>query len=184
MCTKTHVMGLIAVLFVVVLVPSTHADRHTVELTAKELTAFTPSNTAYGDYYVVTIDVPDVLQGKELLGAFMEFVVDVDSRTINEVSNETPMLELYALSEDFGNELEPGKLEKNTPTRRNVVVGDNRRVKIDITPIVKGFLANPNSNHGLVLGSLSNARDGLFDVKSANGRLATITYYYTSSEPE
>jgi len=177
-------ISLITTAVVILAAGNSSAERYTVALDATSLRAITPEDESLGKIYLAEIDVPRILEGKELLGAIMEIVVDVDSRTTNELTNQTPMLEVYALTEEFANELDPAILDTNSPSRRTVVIGNARSVKIDIEEVVKGYIADPNSNYGLVLGSLTNARDGLFDLKSNNGRLATITYYYMAPEPE
>jgi hypothetical protein len=156
----------------------TLAEHYTVALGTNDIRTITPQDESLGKFYLVSIDVPTVLEDKDLLGAFLEILVDVDSRPADGVSNEFPMLEVYALTEDFVSELNPSKLTMPSPMRRNVVVGEDRTVKIDIREVVRKYMASPEDNHGLILGSLTNARDGLFELKSSNGRLATLTYYY------
>ena len=51
---------------------------------------------------------------------------------------------------------------------------------LDITDIVRSFLADPGSNHGLVVGSLSGSRAGLFTLKEgtiAPGVVARVTFH-------
>jgi hypothetical protein len=168
---------LVAVLLLIVSVES-YAEKHIVEIGSDVLTSITPVDESLGNYYVLQLDIPNVLTGKEFLGAFLEFTADVSARSINEYTNDTPVLEVYALSENYNNELDPSKFETPSPMKRNIPIGNNRNVKIDIKEVVKELMSNPNNNHGLVLGSLTNTRDGLFTIKSSNGRLAIITYYY------
>jgi hypothetical protein len=154
------------------------AERIAVAVDANSLTTITPQEEGLGNYYLLQIDVPEKLNGKEFLGAFLEFNADVAARSINDYINDTPVLEVYALSEDYGNELDPSKFNTNSLMRRNIRSGNNRSIKIDIKKIVKDVMSNPQNNHGIMIGSLTNSRDGLFTIKSSNGRLATITYYY------
>ena len=155
-----------------------HAESHTESLDASDFRTITPEGDSLGSYYLVRIDVPRVLEGKEFLGTILEITVDVDARAIDGIKNQTPMLEVYALTDDLSNELDPSKFRPHSTMRRNVVVGTNRTIKIDIQEAIAKFMSDPESNHGLVLGSLTNTREGLLDVKSVDGRMAKITYYY------
>jgi hypothetical protein len=170
-----------ALMFIFVLVATASiasAERHIVTLGTSNVTTITPRDKSHGDFYLVRLEIPRILEGKEFLGAFLEITADVNAKTIDGYTNETPMLEIFALTEDYANELDPSKFRMHSPMHRNIRLGNNRNIKIDIKEIIKEFMRDPDSNHGLVIGSLTNARDGLFDVISSNGQLGAITYYY------
>ena len=158
------------------------ADRIAVKLTESDIKTITPADQSLGSYYVAKIDLPLEIVGKELLGGILEVAVDVGARNVGDYTNEAPMLEVYALTGDLGETLDPSKFKTPSPARRNVVAGSNRNVRINITEIVKDFIRNPSSNHGIVFGSLTNTRDGYFDLKASGGALATITYLYTAKQ--
>jgi hypothetical protein len=56
--------------------------------------------------------------------------------------------------------------EMLVPMSRPVAVGENRRVRIDITEFVQEILADPTSNHGLAFGAVTTDTRGVFAVKA------------------
>jgi hypothetical protein len=112
---------------------------------------------------------------------YLELYFDVESREVDGYLDETPFLEIYTLNQEFAGELDPSQFTTRTsPTVRNVVVGQNRRVVIEITEIVQSYIDNPSGNHGLIIGSLTGNRSGLFSIKTgmfANAGIAKITFF-------
>ena len=169
--------------FMLIVLPlAAFANRYTVKLTTAELSTVSPQDTTLGNYYMAEVNVPEIPKGAELFGAFLELIVDVSSRDVNGFTNDTPIFEVYALDAEPGSELDPSKFRTPSSMRRNIRVGEGRRVRIDIIDVVKEFMEDSSCNHGLVLGSLSNTRDGLFTIKSSEGTVGTITYYYLTGE--
>lgn len=165
---------------VVVMIGSEPADaeKREVKLRSADITVVAPEDTSRGDFYVVRIDVPPVAENKELLKAILEFTMDVSAISINDYVNDTPVFEVYASTADFDGRLNTEAFRRPSSMRRNVRDGENRLVKIDVTEVVKAFLAEPSSNHGLIAGSLTGVRDGVFVIKPSGGTYAKITYYY------
>ena len=114
--------------------------------------------------------------------AFLELAVDVDVREVSGYWDDSPLIEVFALTGTLSGEPDPSRFaEVNAPMARNVAVGENRRVVIDITEAVSEYLADPGSNHGLILGSLTRRRDGLFTVRTGSlgaGVVARVTYFW------
>ncbi|MHC4060673.1 MAG: hypothetical protein ACYSR6_03545 [Planctomycetota bacterium] len=183
MMSRTKLAVLISLVLVIASAQIALAERYAVELGANELNAVSPKDTTLGNYYVVKVGVPDVLDGKELFKAILELTVDVAATEVEGCPNETPILEVYALTDEMENELDSSKFKTPTPLRRNIRVGNNRHIRMDITQIVKDYIKNPENNHGLVFGSLSNSRDGLFTVKSSGGALGVIIATRSDSHP-
>jgi hypothetical protein len=116
-----------------------------------------------------------------LLGAYLEFYLDVDAREVGDVVNPAPWLDVYALAGTIGESLGEEDFAAAATPPGNVLLGENRRVLRDVTDIVRGYLANPQSNHGLVLGSLRGLREGLFTVQTgvlAEGIVAQLIIHY------
>ncbi len=42
----------------------------------------------------------------------------------------------------------------------------NRRIRLDVTEIVRYLIDDPDRNHGLVVGSFRGQREGLFEIKT------------------
>ena len=178
MMTKVRLGVAILLVLIAALTQTAAAQKRVIKLGANELKAISPKDKTSGNYYFVKVEVPDVLKTKELFKAFLELTLDVAAKELDGYTNETPLLEVYALTGELENELDSSKYKTPTPLRRNIRIGNNRHVRLDITQTIRNYVKNPESNHGLVIGSLSNSRDGLFSVKSSGGALGTITYYY------
>jgi hypothetical protein len=180
--TKKTLIGLFAALVVVGLNASpSEATRTSVILSSDDITAHMPENPNLGTYYVVSVSVPP--EAARVQWAFLEFYVDVSSRASDELQNETPLFEVYALKGAFSGDIDLNQFQpQDLPTMRPVAVGSGRRVVMDITEIVKVYIANPASNHGLIVGSLTGSRDGLFTLRSGEfglSSLGRITFFCT-----
>jgi hypothetical protein len=143
-----------------------NAARHAIDLTANDLVAYAASTDEADRYYTVRVPVPEAIRGKELYGAYVVLYVDVESTGGDGFVNETPVLEAFALKSAFAGEVDENQLGAPAFGPRNVVRGVDRRVVLDVTDIVRSYLDDPASNHGLIIGSLTDIRDGRFTVKT------------------
>jgi hypothetical protein len=154
---------------------------------AKNLTITVPMGSldarsgVRGDYYVVDFAVPDEVIGKRLDSVLLELAVDV-SATSPEDSDVTPVVGVFPLSQSFASS-GPGApvFETGVASVRPVAVGDNRMLTMDITDIVKGWIAAPATNHGLIIGTLSGPAVGTISLKSATLGPSTalrVTFFY------
>ena len=95
------------------------------------------------------------------------------------------MVAVFPLTETFtGSNL---AYESAAPTVQTVPVGENRPVKTDITDMVKGWLANPSSNHGVVIGALVGPQAGDMSLKSsalAANTALRLTFFYQNRSRE
>jgi len=173
-------MAVLALTFGFALTGSAAAERITVALSGNDVTAVSPANEALGDYYLVTVQIPSALSGKRLVGAYLDVTVDVSARAVDSLTIHTPTLEVHVLSEAATGEIDDTNVFPRSSMRRPVAVGDNRSVRIDVTEAIERFIRSPSDNHGLVIGSLRGRRDGVFELKSAGGVLAEITYLYVA----
>jgi hypothetical protein len=174
-------MTVVVVSLLLVAVMPVHAKRVVVELGAQHLTDYTPAEEGLGKYYTLALPIPEVVEGKEILGAYLELYLDVDAREIDEVVSDTPHLDVFTLTQSLGESMSAEALGEAIPEPGYVMRGENRRVLRDITGIVRSVLATPTSNHGLILGSLTGVRDGLFTVKSSvldQGVVARLIIHY------
>jgi hypothetical protein len=60
-------------------------------------------------------------------------------------------------------------------------MGEGRVMRVDITDIVKGWLANPSGNHGLVIGALTGPEVGTVSLESAGlgpAAAVRVTFFY------
>jgi hypothetical protein len=164
MSRKLAYLALVIGLAVALGVSSAAAQKIVTNLGANDLTTVTPEDPSLGDFYVLDVDVPQGLTVSNLHLAVLELRLDVAS---TDQAESTPVLEVYALNSAFTGTLNPEQFAPlTTPLHHNVAVGANRKMMLDITEIVKSYLETPSQNHGLVIGSLTGDRNGLFSIKS------------------
>jgi hypothetical protein len=150
-------------------------------LGTSEVTTFTPSDTSLGQYYTFTITLPSELDGKTIYSAMLEFYVDASARAVNGYVDESPVIGVYALNGPLTGAPDEDSFRQPSAAVRNVMAGTARKVKVNITDIVRGFQIMPSSNHGLIVGALIGIREGRFslrrDVLPGSG-LARIRVHY------
>jgi len=151
---------------------------------AKNMTITIPMNDITvksgerGNYYVVALNPPAELAGKRLDSVFLDFVVDV-TPTSPEQAWMAPRVGVFPLTESFtGVNL---AYDSTVPSVRAVPTGENQALLVDITNIVKGWLATPSSNHGFVIGSLTGPEVGTVSLKDTAlgpGAALRVTFFY------
>ncbi|HEU4364292.1 MAG TPA: hypothetical protein VFT13_02385, partial [Candidatus Krumholzibacteria bacterium] len=143
-------------------------------------------------YFLMSVDVPDGVASTTLLGAILEFALDVDVRadTVAVVDQDTsyavihwspvPLVEVCALNSATGSALDSLRWNRDMSFPVPVALGTDKVVRIDITRLVNHLINNPEENHGLVIGSLSGRRNGVFSLRQrfGPGVLARIRYVY------
>ena len=160
-----------AVLAVLVLTGTTPTDRmrETVLIRPADVTVHDEPDTTLAPYYTISYAWPDGLTSRQLNRAILEMFLDVGARPREEFLNPSPLFEVYALTEPLTGAFDPGRLERAARAVRPVAAGEGRRVVLDVTAIVHAHLDGRIENHGLIIGSLTGERDGLFTLQS--GRL-------------
>jgi hypothetical protein len=156
------------VLWVLAAQPAVSQER-SITLAANDVATHASLDGSLGAYYTVVFNVPAAPEGARLDHAVLELYLDVSSKARDGYENDTPVLEVYALTGDFDGALDPGHFDLTTRVTRPLLVGEDKHIVVDVTPIIRSFLAAPSTNHGLVIGSLNGMREGDFTLKS--GRL-------------
>jgi hypothetical protein len=157
--------------------------REFVLIASSDISAKTEEDTTIGQYYTVSYRLPANLQVSHVERAVLELYVDVRAKVRDDYRNEAPMLEVYALKSRFSGSVAPGELDAAICSARPVARGRGRRVLIDITEIFRAHLSGRLNNNGIVVGTLTGARDGDFTILSnrlpgnAVGRLRIFTNY-------
>lgn len=181
---KTCLTLILSILTVCLIsVPPGHAKRLTVFVENTALTNYEHSDTARGDYYTLQVQVPQEIVGKKLYGAILELTLDVTGADRDSTSVKVPVLEVYALNASFTGSLEAADVITETATIRNVPPGNDRRVRIDITDVVKAYLEQPTKNYGLIIGGLASYREGSVSITQnayKSGNVARIDFHYDS----
>lgn len=182
MLKRIFVLSIVAASCLTCTYPSSaFAAKLSVPLTTANVSTHGSSFETLGDYSTISIDIPEQIQGKDIYGAYLELYLDVGALEYEGQVNNAPSLEVYALKAAFEGSEDASQFGQSSFGPRNVVLGEKKRVLIDITNIIKTYLQNPESNHGLIIGSLTGARDGLFTIKQdviSKDALGQINYYY------
>ena len=163
----------------------------TVELRSQDVSVQEAVASEAGPHFVMDINVPDGVSAERLVGAILEFVVDADTRvdttwvedadTLRAVVHSTPvpMVEVYALTSSRS-ALDRENWNEAMSFPVPVGVGSDKMVRIDITRLVKYLIEHPSENHGIVVGSLTGERFGIFALQEyfGAGVVARIRYVY------
>lgn len=178
---KSFVVVVVTVIVLVSVIHVAHAGRVTVPVVSTAFQSHSSADTAHGEYYTLSFSVPQELDGKTLMSATLVFGLDVSTREIDGITLLTSVLEVYPLTSAFVDETSLENKDSKLSVRRVVSTGSDRRVSLDITGIVDYYRANPSKNYGLMLGSISDSREGLFSVLTDTfgaGKPAEITFIF------
>jgi hypothetical protein len=173
------------------------ATEHVVSIGSVNVTGYPAAREGTGKYYTLNFQLPEIESAMTLETAHMEFYVDAasfargDFRWVDEDSVEhvgyatkAPLIEIYELRSSIEGSVKDEQLEKTTMACVPVAVGSNRRVLVDISPIVRSFMANPSENRGIVVGSFAGEQDGDFTLKDGefrDGSRAKITLKFSTA---
>jgi len=151
----------------------------TVGLASRDVASYSTAQDQLGTFHVMAIAIPEDVVGKRLDTATLELYVDV---SLNDEASEgsTPVIEVLPLTNAFAGDGKP-TFAPTSPAVRNVVPGERRKLLLDITDIVKGWIANPGTNHGLIIGSLTGNKEGEFSLRNdvlGAGVVAKVTFFY------
>lgn len=155
--------------------------KYVMPLGSSEIEAQTPADESLGNYFTVSVALPQAVTNNSIHRAFLEFYADVSAKPINGFVNTFPVVEVFALSNAFSGSLDPDDFDRTTKTARPVATGEKRRVRLDITRIVKKLAKGPSATQTLVVGSLEGSREGVFTMKTnvlPDGALAQIRFYF------
>jgi hypothetical protein len=173
-------VALIAITGILATAVSTEGAKIAVALTADDVQTYAGVSETLGGYFVSKLPIPAALAEAELYGAYLELYVDVDAIPKGAIVNEAPNFEVYGLNEAFSKGFDPATLGPGAWGPVNIARGNDRRVVIDITRIVRYYLENPSRNHGIILGAVTGDRDGLFEINATGvgETLLTVNYHY------
>ena len=181
MRNQRHLFLLIVFMLTVLFASSGNAKKTTVYLDNSNLTAYAHEDTARGSYYSLQVPVPDVVKGKKLYGVVLEIHVDADGVLRDDESVKVPVIEVVVLNGSFSGSLSGIQQNLNTHLVFNVPPGEDRRIRVDLTEIVQEHLANSTGSIGLLVGGLSEHRDGNVALRTnvfSGGYLAKVDYHY------
>ncbi len=119
---------------------------------------------------------------EKLESVVIEFAIDATEFSVPD-SVVTPIVGVYPLNESITSENGPQtpSLDSLVPSARPVSVGEHRVLRMNIADIVRAWLENPATNHGLAIGSLTGPEVATVTLnESLPGASAAvrITYFY------
>lgn len=158
-----------------------YSHEYTMPLGTSEIQARTPSDESLGNYFTIAFTLPADVTNRKIHHAFLEFYTDVSAKSVGGFVNKLPVVEVFALTNAFSGSLDPDDFDQTTKTALPVAAGNDRRVRIDITRIVKKLAKSPSATHTLVVGSLEGSREGVFTMKTnvlPDGALAQIRFHF------
>jgi hypothetical protein len=177
MKTFTHA-GLLAVLALGCVASLSFAAGTTVTIRPGDVQSRTG---ARGSFYILNIEIPQGVNAASIDRVQVKFAVDV-VRSNEEDSVATATVGLFPLTQTMGDARNATpEFNGAVPSVRPVPIGDNRIVKMDVTDIVKGWLVEPSSNHGLVIGTLTGPAVGTASLRTSSlgeDTAALVTLYY------
>jgi hypothetical protein len=141
-----------------------------------------------GTFYVLDISIPEDITGNRLEMVVLEFAVDAIASSEAD-SLETPVVGVYPVTSEFVarrgdgpvGTVEVPEIEEIVPSSRPVALGENHVLRMDITAIVTGWMSEPSSNHGLVIGTLTGPEVGGVSLNEAlpGGDVPVrVTFFY------
>jgi hypothetical protein len=142
-----------------------------------------------GTFYVLDLTVPEEVAANHLDSVVLEFAVDATVSS-EEDSVATPFVGVYPVTSDFvasrgeGAEgtVEAPEFEAIVPSSRPVAAGEHRVLRMEITGIVREWIASPTTNHGLVIGTLTGPEVGtitLNDALPGGSAAVKVTFLYS-----
>jgi hypothetical protein len=142
-----------------------------------------------GQFYVVNLSLPAEIAGKQLDAVILEFAVDASALSLED-SVVSPRVGVFPLTQAYTAGVDahaPGRATApvyatNVSSTRPVGRGSNRTIKMDVTDIVKGWIASPSTNHGFVIGTLTGPDVGRVSLRGEALR-ATFLYENGFGEP-
>jgi hypothetical protein len=155
------------------------AGKEVVLIHADDVIVRAETDTSVAPYYTLSYSLPVGLASTRLERVILELYVSVRAKPRNGYINEAPVMEVYALKRAYPGSLAGDLLYREGRAGRPVLLGEVRRVVIDITKIVRAHLDGELANNGLVMGSLTGMREGEFVVvpgRLPDGAVGQIRY--------
>jgi hypothetical protein len=161
---------------------------------AKSIAVSIPMNDVHahtgerGTFYVLDVSVPEDVSGNRLDMVVLEFAVDAIASS-EEDSVETPVVGVYPITSEFVasrgdgpvGTVEAPETEEIVPSSRPVALGEHRVLRMDITGIVRDWMSEPSSNHGLAIGTLTGPDVGsvtLNETLPGGDAPVRVTFFY------
>ena len=118
-------------------ISASYAEKLTVSIPNSDLASHTPGDSTLAKYYTIQFGIPNEIEGKDLLGAFLELYADVSAREMEGYTSEAPVFEVYALTDAYSGTFDRTKFKEPSVSQEDARLGNNKRIKIDVTEIVE-----------------------------------------------
>lgn len=173
----------LAILLLMALTGSAAARDLTISIPMQQVRVLSGES---GQFYFIHVSLPAELDGKRLDSAMIEFSVDAEAIALAD-SVATPVFGAYPLTSPYNADAQPSgaaatpAFDKVVPSARPIAFGERNVLRMDITDTVKAWIENPQSNFGLVIGSLTGPKIGtvmLNTTLSGSDSAIRITFFY------
>lgn len=185
---------LLCVILLGLFVPIAAFGGHTVvTIPSANMTTYQTQEEDRGDYFMLEFRVPSAVSGKDMDAIILELYVDASaySRRADLYENaapgkpeafvnDAPTLQVFVPKSSYQGGVDAGALDLDLRVSEPILVGEGKRMLIDVTRLLQGVVAGTETNYGLVLGSITGMRDGNFTILSgsvASGAVAKIHFH-------
>jgi hypothetical protein len=168
---------LLMMIMVIIGVGRAYGGERVILLDSSDVRATSPRDSTSAQSYVITFAIPERMGCGWVHRAVLELYADVAGYDTDAYQSESVLVEVYGISGPVDGEFEPEQLQRPSAMTRNVVVGANRRVLVDITEFMRYNILQEISTPSLVVGFV-RARDGVFRIREdafGDGRPACLT---------
>jgi hypothetical protein len=154
-----------------------YGGERVILLDSNDVRATSPRDSTSAQSYVITFAIPQGIVRDQVHRAVLEFFADVMGHDTEAYQSESVLVEVYGVDGPVTGEVDPGQLRRPSAMTRNVVVGENRRVLVDITEFLRYNILQEIATPSLVVGFV-RARDGVFRIREdafGDGKPARLT---------
>lgn len=168
---------LLMMILVIIGVGRAYGGERVILLDSSDVRATSPRDSTSAQSYVITFAIPERMGCDRVHRAVLELYADVAGYDTDAYQSESVLVEVYGVDGLATGEVDPGQLRRPSAMTRNVVVGDNRRVLVDITEFMRYNISQEIATRSLVVGFV-RARDGEFRIREdafGDGKPARLT---------
>lgn len=161
---KQCVVILVAMILLVIGAHETYGGERVIHLGSSDVRELSPGDSTSARSYVITLPIPSGIEHGRLHAAVLEFYADVFGANTEAYQAESALIEVYGVDGNVTGELDSEQIRRPSAMTRNVVVGENRRVLVDITEFLRYNLYSKVTTHSLLVGFVQS-RDGVFRIR-------------------
>lgn len=167
----------LAIIVMAIAADRTYGGERVILLTGDEVTATAGRDSTSAKSYLVTVPMPEGVVIDRIHRVLLEFYANVFGLDSEEYESESALVEVYAVSDPVVGDVNAKQQRVPSAMSRNVIVGDNQRVLVDITEILRYNMTEGLEVCTLLIGVVRD-RDGVFRLREDGfgaGKPARVT---------